>query len=170
MSKAEFYNALEYNEHIRSRLVDLDLSPEFLKSTWDILDDGDGMLTVFEFTSGIRNLRGEAKTRDVMDAQKRLEQCKYFIDDFLEPQIMKFDRVLYVLQKDLQDIMNDTSLIADATGSLVALVLDFFDRAQQTKAQVQEELELAQQYLGRQREVARQAEANALAARKKEFE
>ena len=59
------------------------MAPEYLKETWGILDDGDGKLTVFEFTSGIRNLKGDARTKDVMDAQKRIESCKSFVDEVL---------------------------------------------------------------------------------------
>ena len=51
LTKREFMSALDYNEYIRNKLVDIDMTPEYLKDTWDILDDGDGMLTVFEFTS-----------------------------------------------------------------------------------------------------------------------
>jgi len=82
-----------------------------------------------------------------MDSSKRLEQCKAFIDEHLEPQIMKFDRVLYVLQKDLADIMNDTTLIAEATESMVSMVVEFFKRAEETKAQIQKDAVAAQEEL-----------------------
>jgi hypothetical protein len=62
---SEFYWALDNNDYIKNNLVDLDMTPDFLRETWDILDDGDGSLTVFEFTSGIRALKGFVKTKDV---------------------------------------------------------------------------------------------------------
>ncbi len=52
LNRREFMAALDYNEFIQERLVQMDMTPEYLKETWEILDDGDGMLTVYEFTSG----------------------------------------------------------------------------------------------------------------------
>ncbi|CAD7955101.1 unnamed protein product [Amoebophrya sp. A120] len=129
LTRREFYAALDYNEYIRDRLSDLDMAPEYLKETWGILDDGDGKLTVFEFTSGIRSLKGDARTKDVMDAQKRLEACKSFVDEVLEPKVIKLDRIFHILANDMREIRDDVELVSLSTANLAKMVRSFYEAA-----------------------------------------
>merc|ERR1712032_30292 len=103
----EFMSALDFNDYLRQRLVDMDMTPDYLKEVWDLIDDGDGSLTVFEFTSGIRALKGSAKTKDVLDTQKRLQGAKEFMDEIFEGKIVKMDRVLFIMQNDLKEMQGD---------------------------------------------------------------
>lgn len=100
LNKREFMYALDTDEYVRQKLISLDMTPEFLRETWDLLDDGDGQLTVFEFTSGIRNLKGNTKTKEVLDTEKRLQYCKEFMDDILEKKIILLDKVMSIIQRD----------------------------------------------------------------------
>lgn len=149
LTKREFIAALDFNEYIQMRLLDLDMTPEYLKETWEILDDGDGQLTVYEFTSGIRNLKGNTKTKDVMDTQRRLEYCKSFIEEVLEGKIIKLDRILYIMQKDLAEMRTDFELLGAATNNLSSMVTRFFGKAREKAAEIKEqqklELELKRQ-------------------------
>jgi len=129
LTRREFYAALDYNEFIRDRLSDLDMAPEYLKETWGILDDGDGKLTVFEFTSGIRNLKGDARTKDVMDAQKRIESCKSFVDEVLEAKVVKLDRIFQILAADMREIREDVELVSLSTHNLAKMVRQFYESA-----------------------------------------
>lgn len=87
---------------------------------WNVLDDGDGELTIKEFTNGIRRMKGNAKSKDVIDCVKRLkvthEQTK-----MLRQQSDRFCRSL----KDLQDT---ASSIAKDTDEVVGLFTEMYHR------------------------------------------
>ena len=51
---------------MRNKLRALDIMPKDIDDLWDILDDGLGELQVETFQSGIRRLRGEAKSKDIL--------------------------------------------------------------------------------------------------------
>ncbi|CAD7947362.1 unnamed protein product [Amoebophrya sp. A25] len=171
LTKREFYAALDFNEYIRDRLSELDMAPEYLKETWDILDDGDGKLTVFEFTSGIRNLKGDARSKDVMDAQKRLESCKSFVDEVLESKIIKLDRVFHILTKDMRELRDDVELVALSTTNLAKMVRAFYDQARVKAAERRLTIEAEERERKKQEEEDRKAaemKAKALVNVKKE--
>lgn len=57
---------------VRNKLRALDIMPKDIDDLWDILDDGLGELQVETFQSGIRRLRGEAKSKDILRLSKEL--------------------------------------------------------------------------------------------------
>eukprot|EP00927_Polykrikos_kofoidii_P074543 TRINITY_DN70544_c0_g1_i1.p1 TRINITY_DN70544_c0_g1~~TRINITY_DN70544_c0_g1_i1.p1 ORF type:complete len:596 (-),score=120.54 TRINITY_DN70544_c0_g1_i1:132-1745(-) len=71
LTRQEFFSELE-NKKVKQMLDLLDLSKDELTRIWDILDDGDGELTIMEFTNGIRRMKGDAKSKDVIDIIKRI--------------------------------------------------------------------------------------------------
>merc|ERR1711972_1163221 len=71
LSKQEFFGSL-HNKKVLQMMDVLELRVPDLKETWEVLDDGDGLLTIKEFTDGIRRMKGEAKAKDIIDTVKRL--------------------------------------------------------------------------------------------------
>merc|ERR1719188_1943906 len=53
----EFFGALQ-NKKVRQMLALLEIKQGELEDVWHILDDGDGNLTIKEFTNGIRRMKG----------------------------------------------------------------------------------------------------------------
>lgn len=80
-----------------------------------------------------------------MDTQKRLEQCRVFVDDVLDSKIAKLDRVINLLQQDLKEMRDDVDLVARATANIADLVRVYFgkarDKAQELADRRQEERE-----------------------------
>merc|ERR1719191_1647317 len=53
----EFKRALQIPKFL-NKLKMLDMRPHECMEVWDLLDDGDGLLTVEEFTNGLRRMKG----------------------------------------------------------------------------------------------------------------
>lgn len=80
LTKQEFFRATKQRK-IRNKLRALDILPKDIDELWDILDDGKGELQVEEFQSGIRRLRGEAKSKDILRLSKELRQFEMSVDE-----------------------------------------------------------------------------------------
>merc|ERR1712178_532149 len=51
---------------VRQKFRTMDIGKKDLVLLWTALDDGDGELTIEEFTAGMRKLKGEAKAKDIL--------------------------------------------------------------------------------------------------------
>eukprot|EP00930_Biecheleria_cincta_P026706 TRINITY_DN1877_c0_g1_i1.p1 TRINITY_DN1877_c0_g1~~TRINITY_DN1877_c0_g1_i1.p1 ORF type:complete len:580 (-),score=99.92 TRINITY_DN1877_c0_g1_i1:476-2215(-) len=65
MSRAEFYNALR-DTTMRDYLSTLDIEVHEVDILFDLLDDGDGLISIQEFCQGLPRLKGEARALDVV--------------------------------------------------------------------------------------------------------
>jgi len=54
------------NRKVRQKFRTMDIGKKDLVILWTALDDGDGELTIEEFTRGIKKLKGEAKAKDIL--------------------------------------------------------------------------------------------------------
>lgn len=80
LDKKELLSASKDRKVIQ-KLQALDLMPKDLIAAWDILDDGDGKLSVNEFVDGFRKLKGEAKAKDIIRLQKEQLVLRTSVDD-----------------------------------------------------------------------------------------
>jgi len=109
LSKEELFGSLK-NKKVSQMLDILEMKVSELQETWEVLDDGDGQLTIKEFTDGIRRMKGEAKAKDVADVIKRLRDTdRKHVE--LQEQASKYSATLRALEKDTKDMTNDTQVI-----------------------------------------------------------
>merc|ERR1712232_1211145 len=85
-------------------------------------DDGDGQLTIREFTGGIRRMKGDAKSKDMFDVVKRLKDT-HQTQQTLRVQAERFCR-------SLRELENASNQVAADTDELVGLFLEMNTRMQ----------------------------------------
>ncbi|KAF4656824.1 hypothetical protein FOL47_008729 [Perkinsus chesapeaki] len=69
----EFHQAVLCNRTVQNKLKVLDLDPNEMDELWTILDvSGDGSLTVEEFSNGLRRIKGDIQSKDLMENVKRV--------------------------------------------------------------------------------------------------
>merc|ERR1740123_2349904 len=142
LSKTEFFNSLKLQK-VREMLDLLHIKIAELKEIWVILDDGDGLLTIREFTDGIRRMKGDAKAKDVIDVIKKLKTTASG-HARLKSQADRF-------QATLQELEHDSAQTANDTVEVVTLFQEMFHRfsahiergEQEDKARAEEERRLA---------------------------
>merc|ERR1712193_456901 len=76
LSREEFFSSLK-NKKVKQMLDIMEMKVVELEEVWEVLDDGDGLLTIKEFTDGIRRMKGEAKAKDIQDVIKRLRETTH---------------------------------------------------------------------------------------------
>merc|ERR1719163_481176 len=88
----------------------LEMKTVELTEVWEVLDDGDGNLTIKEFTDGIRRMKGDAKAKDIADVVKKLR----FTDrkhQELQEQAQRYSETLHALERDTEDMAKTTEAI-----------------------------------------------------------
>jgi len=115
----EFFGAIR-NKKVCQMLAVLDVQPSELEEVWRVLDDGDGLLTIKEFTTGIRRMRGQAKAKDMADCLKRLRIATNSTAE-LNSQADQF-------HSSLRQIEDEVARIADDTGRMVGLFHEMYHR------------------------------------------
>jgi len=115
----EFFGAMK-NKKVKQMLDVLDVQASELEEVWYVLDDGDGFLTIKEFTTGIRRMRGQAKAKDMADTVKRLRHATASTEE-LRLQADQF-------HKSLSSIQDEVDRIADDTGRMVGLFHEMYHR------------------------------------------
>jgi len=71
LSRDEIAKAWQ-NRKVRKKFRTMDIGKKDLNILWEALDDGDGELTIEEFTGGMRKLKGEAKAKDILKLYKQV--------------------------------------------------------------------------------------------------
>ncbi|KAF4753398.1 hypothetical protein FOZ63_005155, partial [Perkinsus olseni] len=79
LSREEFEEALGSRRVLR-KLALLDVDAHELDEIWHMLDNGDGSLTLEEFTTGVRKMRGEAQSKDVLLCLNHLRLLETKVD------------------------------------------------------------------------------------------
>mmetsp|Transcript_54084 Transcript_54084/g.128811 ORF Transcript_54084/g.128811 Transcript_54084/m.128811 type:complete len:645 (-) Transcript_54084:135-2069(-) len=105
LSKQEFTEALRSKE-VQELLVLLEMKVTEFMEAWEILDDGDGSLTIKEFTNGMRRMRGPAKAKDILEIDKRLMRIDQRHKD-LKVEVQKFTGTVKDIEKDAKRIATD---------------------------------------------------------------
>eukprot|EP00416_Gambierdiscus_australes_P033977 CAMPEP_0171101336 /NCGR_PEP_ID=MMETSP0766_2-20121228/54687_1 /TAXON_ID=439317 /ORGANISM="Gambierdiscus australes, Strain CAWD 149" /LENGTH=588 /DNA_ID=CAMNT_0011561365 /DNA_START=87 /DNA_END=1853 /DNA_ORIENTATION=+ len=119
LNEEEFWGALK-NKKVRQMIDLMELKSSELEEVWKTLDDGDGVLTIKEFTNGIRRMKGEAKAKDVIDTVKRLRNTSLGYTE-LRAQVDQFGATLTSLESDVRRISKDT-------GEVVGLFQEMYHR------------------------------------------
>mmetsp|Transcript_93572 Transcript_93572/g.260059 ORF Transcript_93572/g.260059 Transcript_93572/m.260059 type:complete len:229 (-) Transcript_93572:77-763(-) len=121
LSADEFFGSLE-KPNVVQLLAILELQVSDMKDVWDVLNDGSDVLTIKEFTDGLRRMKGPAKARDISDILKRLRQTSAHNAD-LKKQVEQFNYTLAALSQDVEQIQGDT-------GEVLGLFKEMFHRLQ----------------------------------------
>lgn len=106
LTSAEFFGALK-NKKVKQMLDLLELKIEEMENVWKVLDEGQGILTIKEFTTGLRRMKGEAKAKDIVDLVKKLRRTSLHHTE-ITSQVEQLSDTLSGLEKDVSRIQNDT--------------------------------------------------------------
>lgn len=103
----EFLNAAK-NKKVMQMLEVMAIDFSELQAVWNVLDDGDGELTVLEFANGMRRMKGTAKAKDIIDAVKRCRHCSAKLTE-LAKEVDEFCSILNDVETDATRMREDTS-------------------------------------------------------------
>lgn len=110
LSKEEFTAVLDDVVFVRKmKMMDIDL--EELPDIFEILDDGDGQVTVDEFCMGLTRLQGPAMSRDIMKATQRLSRLTHKIEGLeheLGNQVINSVDLIMAAMDSTHDLMHQT--------------------------------------------------------------
>jgi hypothetical protein len=70
----EFKDAATTNVDVIDKLTVLEIELNELEELWELLDDGDGVVTVEEFCEGLRKVRGEVKAKELMECIRQMRK------------------------------------------------------------------------------------------------
>jgi Ca2+-binding EF-hand superfamily protein len=70
----EFKEAAQTNTEVIDKLTVLEIEFNELEELWELLDDGDGVVTVDEFCEGLRKVRGEVKAKELMECIRQMRK------------------------------------------------------------------------------------------------
>jgi len=152
LTDVEFFSALK-NKKVKQMMDLLELKESELREVWDVLDDGDQLLTIKEFTNGIRRMKGEAKAKDIIDCVKRLRHT-WSSQMELREQVRQFGVILTSLEEDIRKISDDT-------GVVLTLFHEMFHRLDAYVAQGEQEDRILARQKERAAQLALMAEASA---------
>jgi len=107
----EFRRALSIPKFL-NKLKLLDMQPHECMEVWDLLDDGDGLLTVEEFTNGLRRMKGGARSKDILDMLKRL-RTSLSQAEALQHDVECLGDSMEDLQQEIGDLSNDLSIVSE---------------------------------------------------------
>jgi Ca2+-binding EF-hand superfamily protein len=116
LNKREFLNALTKPKFL-NKLKMLDMKEEDCYEVWDLLDDGDGLLTVEEFTGGLRRMKAGARSKDILDMLKRLRNSLAQAER-LQHDVDCLGDVMEDLQEELGTLTQDLDLVGDVCNVL----------------------------------------------------
>jgi hypothetical protein len=119
LSKSEFFSQLKL-KHMQETLVMLDMKEEDMTYVWSVLDDGDGELSIKEFTDGIRRMKGEAKAKDVQDVIKRLRETTHRQKE-LRKDVEQFVQTVKMIRTVADNVQDDTD-------EVIALLTEMYQR------------------------------------------
>lgn len=110
LSKDELYQSLK-NTKVEQQLSVLEMKVGELEEVWDVLDDGDGLLTIKEFCDGIRRMKGDAQAKDVADVIKKLRTTDKKHKELLDLS-RRYQGTLHDLETDATNLKNDAKEVA----------------------------------------------------------
>lgn len=109
LTTQEFSRAL-INPKVQQQLTVLEIQREELEDIWNVLDDGDGVLTIEEFTSGLRRMKGPTKSKDVMEAMKVIKTLHEKHSGLLTKSVL-LETKLQACEKDANELAKDMQQI-----------------------------------------------------------
>jgi len=140
LSEDEFYDSIHKNKKVRQVLDLLEMKVSELEETWNTLDDGDGSLTIKEFTDGIRRMKGEAKAKDIADVIKKLRQTDKKHEE-LKAQAEKYSQTLQQLDYDAREMANHTQEVVSLFKEMYHRLTNHIAKGEREDLQQQREQE-----------------------------
>lgn len=143
LTEDEFFASLG-NKKVANLLAILEIKPEDLEQVWQVLDDGDGVLTIKEFANGVRRMKGDAMAKDVVDAQKWVKHLTKSALD-LKAQATKYSDSLNDLGSEVERINDDTSQVLGLFHEMyhrLCTHLDILDKEDRDRFAEKEQAEL----------------------------
>ncbi|KAF4675085.1 hypothetical protein FOL47_008260 [Perkinsus chesapeaki] len=112
----EFNEALG-NQKIADKIASLGVEREDMQDIWDLMDNGDGHLTIEEFTGGLRKLKGGARPKEVLVLLKGLRQALVNTNS-LSDQVWDLCESIGDTVDDLDDVRHDIGVAVSAIAAL----------------------------------------------------
>jgi hypothetical protein len=124
LDREEFLDILgDVSFMTKMRQLDIDLAE--LPDVFDILDDGDGRLTAFEFCSGLQRMQGTAKAKETFNAshqmeirRKESESLLYGLDCCMDEDVLVTESSLLRSSQNLAEAQMMTAEIFEALNHL----------------------------------------------------
>jgi len=108
LSREEFMDVLDDVMFVR-KIKTLDIDIEELPDMFEILDDGDGEISIDEFCMGMTRMQGSALSRDVMSATRKMDgiskQFKNIAAYMASDAVDSFDEVEYGLDETSRNLI-----------------------------------------------------------------
>mmetsp|Transcript_5358 Transcript_5358/g.12696 ORF Transcript_5358/g.12696 Transcript_5358/m.12696 type:complete len:553 (-) Transcript_5358:94-1752(-) len=113
LSRDEFVETMSLPS-VQHYLRTLDMSIQDCRPLFDILDDGDGLITIAEFVKGLSQIKGQARAVDIVILQrenaKLLAECQHIRKDI--------DRIQRTLPKMLRRVASGLSAASEESETL----------------------------------------------------
>jgi voltage-gated sodium channel len=96
INREELMKSMRERHDIRQKFRSLDIKPTDIDEIWQILDDGSGEISIYDFVDGIRRLQGEAKSKDIIRLQRELKILQNSAEDTAYSMNSSRGRLTYV--------------------------------------------------------------------------
>jgi len=119
LTRDEFEQATKH-PMIRRKFMMLDFGADDLDELWNILDDGDGNLSVDEFSIGLRKMKGEAKSKDILLCVKAMRMTENHLNaldekiDTVEANISRLWIEVGGVENDMQSLYVNCQRLEEA--------------------------------------------------------
>merc|ERR1719377_479317 len=119
LTREEFEQATKH-PMIRRKFMMLDFGADDLDELWNILDDGDGNLSVDEFSIGLRKMKGEAKSKDILLCVKAMRMTENHLNaldekiDTVEQNIARLWTEVGGVETDMQSLYMNCQRLEEA--------------------------------------------------------
>jgi hypothetical protein len=137
LSRDELYASLK-NKKVEMQLDILEMKVHELEETWEVLDDGDGQLTIKEFTDGIRRMKGDAQAKDIADVVKKLRYTDKKHKE-LASQAQRYSDTLHQLEYDANQITADARAVQLLFKEMCHRLSSFIERGEKEDRRHQKE-------------------------------
>lgn len=95
---------------IQKRLRGLEISAKEIDELWEILDDGDGELTIDEFVNGMKKMKGVAQARDTMYVMRNLKDVDMDISG-LDERLDKMSEEVTFVKSEVREVHRSMGLL-----------------------------------------------------------
>lgn len=102
---------------IQKKLRGLDISAREIDELWEILDDGDGELTIQEFVNGMKKMKGVAQARDTMYVMRNLKE--------VDTEVVGLHHSLDTISEEVDVIKTEVRDVHRSMGLLLRIVKQF---------------------------------------------
>lgn len=130
LSAEEFMGAMD-NKKVIQVMESLNMGVRDLEDVWYVLDDGSGLLTIKDFTNGIRRMKGRAAAKDLISTNRDVVSTQLCTAE-LKAQVVQYGSSLEGLEFDIMKMVQDTGEIVGLFQEVYHRLQCHIDRTEQT--------------------------------------